>query len=271
VQPPFLVADRGLAQLYAIAEAEEYLGVLQARLTARDFKVETGVPYGLPEGTWIVDEVALRHADLIVMGTHDRAGVERWVRGSVAEAVISRAAVPVMLVRAAAHGMLPVEHFDWRQPVLVVALDGSRLAEAALPVAMDLAQSLNGRLVLVGVVQAPAATSIDTYGVDDQARLAADADEYLAAIVGRVTATGLPVEHTVRRGEPATEIGRTAHEHNAAAVIMATHGRTGLARLLLGSVAGMVLRCSTSPVVLVRPAELRPAEQPIGAPATADA
>jgi hypothetical protein len=68
------------------------------------------------------------------MATHDRTGPSRWVHGSAAEAVVSRASIPVMVVRAA-EGPRPARRFDQPRPVLVVPLDGSAFAEAALPIA----------------------------------------------------------------------------------------------------------------------------------------
>jgi len=245
---PF-AADKGPAQSRAVSEAEAYLDVCAADLRARDCLVETGVPYG-SAAEWVVEEATLRHADLIVMATHDRVGPDRWVHGSVAETVVSRAPVPVMLVRAA-DGARPVEHFDWRQPTLLVPLDGSELAEAVLPAAAALARSLNGRVVLIFVATETGLGSQDP-----------GAQDYLDAHLDRLARVGVPVASIVRTGKPAMEIAQAAREQNAALVLMATHGRTGLARSVSGSVAGEVVHCSPSPVMLIRPAGIRPAEEP---------
>jgi nucleotide-binding universal stress UspA family protein len=254
---PFVV-DKGPAQLGVVSEAEAYLDLRASDLRARDCIVETGVPYGSAAG-WIVEEATLRHADLIVMGTHDRVGPDRWVHGSVAETVVSRAPVPVMLVRAA-DGARPVEHFDWRQPTLLVPLDGSEIAEAALPAAIALARSLNGRVVLVTV------STETSPSADDQGTRG-----YLESVVDQLTSAGVSVASLVRTGKPATEIAQAGREQNAAVVVMATHGRTGLARTVLGSVAGEVVHGSPSPVMLIRPAGLRVAEEPAVAQPTAAA
>jgi nucleotide-binding universal stress UspA family protein len=246
---PPLTIDKGTAQARALSEAEAYLRLHADELRARDYVVDTSAPYGASAADWIVEEAGLRHADLIVMGTHDRVGPDRWLHGSVAEAVVSRSPVPVLLIHAA-DGMRPFEHFDWRQPALVVPLDGSELAEAALPVAIDLARSVNGRVILVSVLPEPG-------------KLEPHPGGYLEAYVERLTRAAVPVESFIRTGEPAAQIGLVAHEQNAAAVVMATHGRTGLVRTVLGSIAGQVVHCSPSPVLLVRPSEPRRAGQPI--------
>src|SRR5207247_1002867 len=79
-----------------------------------------------------------------------REGPDRWFHGSVAEAVVHGSTVPVMLVRA---DQTPnPEALEWDEPALIVPLDGSQLAENALPFAAQLAQHIGARIMLVGVV-----------------------------------------------------------------------------------------------------------------------
>jgi len=258
-----------------IAGAEDYLTILAKELAGRGFSVQTGVPYGGSAAAWIVEEVSMRDADLVVMATHDRSGADRWLHGSVAEAVVSRATAPVLLIRARSSPRA-IERFGDQPPVLVVALDGSPLAEAALPGASDLARTLGGHIVLVSVVPKPGQRvavvgGLVTYVGSEHTRLENDTHTYLAEIVNRLTASGLNVEASVRQGEPGLAIAEAAAEHGAAAVVMATHGLTGVARTIIGSVAGEVLHRASSPVLLIRPAELRPAEQPIQSQVTTPA
>jgi nucleotide-binding universal stress UspA family protein len=255
-------------QLRAISQAEGYLTLVADSLKADGFIVQTGVPFGGAPAEWIVEETVLRHIDLIVMATHDRIGPDRWVHGSVAEAVVHRSIAPVMLVRATDAAPF-AERFEAPQPVLIVPLDGSQLAESALPIARELTQALGGRVVLVAVVPKPGKLvagqggAIVTYVGSEYAELEAEAFAYLDASIGRLGSIGSSVEKIVRYGDASTEIAAVAHEYTAAAVVMATHGRAGLVRSLLGSVAGGVLHHSSSPVVLIHPAELRAAEEPI--------
>jgi nucleotide-binding universal stress UspA family protein len=97
----------------------------------------------------------------------------------------------------------------------------------------------------------------------DRTRLEGEAREHLEATLSWLNANGLSAEAYVRQGKPAAQISDAARERDAAAVVMATHGRTGLVRALLSSVAGEVLHMGASPVMLVRPPELRPAEEPV--------
>ena len=83
-------------------------------------------------------------------------------------------------------------------------------------------------------------------------QVAWDAGAYLTQIASGLPAE-LTVETVVRRGEPAAEISAAAEAYQAASVVMATHGRTGVLRSLLGSVAGGVVHCGGAPVFLIRP------------------
>jgi nucleotide-binding universal stress UspA family protein len=257
----------GIDQLRAIAEAEEYLTAQAEELTACGFRVETGVPLGGSAANWIVEEIDLRHADLVVMATHDRIGPDRWVHGSVAETVVAQASVPVLLVRATQAAQL-AQRLTSKRPVLVVPLDGSALAEAALSLASQFAATFGGHIVLVGVMPRPgdlvaAQGGVMTYVSGDYATLRADTQNYLNGIASQLTADGLSVAVTVRSGSPAQQIAAAASEHSAAVVVMATHGRTGIVRSILGSVAGEAIHHSPCPVLLIRPANLRPVEEPV--------
>jgi nucleotide-binding universal stress UspA family protein len=254
-------------QQRAIAEAEDYLTVQARKLAKEGFEVETGVPFGGSAARWILEEIDLRHANMVVMATHDRIGPDRWVHGSVAEVVVGRAPVPVLLV-GPTHGAQLAKRLTSERPVLVVPLDGSELAEAALPLAREFAATFGGQLVLVGVVPGPgdlvaAQGGVMTYTGDDYEGLQAEAQKYLNEIASQLTADGLSVAVSVRCGIPAQQIAATASERAAAAVVMASHGRTGMVRSILGSVAGQTLHHSPCPVLLIRPAKLQPIEEPV--------
>jgi len=270
-----MTGDEAIDEQRAIMDTDHYLQTHRDRLITQGFSVQTGAPFGGTAASWIVEEVDFRQADLVVMATHDRVGPDRWVHGSVAEQVVNRGGAPVMLVRSG--DAASVERFNAPQPTLIVPLDGSELAEGALIPAADLAQQIGARIVLLGVVpwagqMLAGEGAIVTYDKPEQARLEADAKTYLEECMGRAGRGGaLHVVTSVRLGEPAKEIVAAAQEYSAAAVVMATHGRTGLVRSILGSVAGKVLHRNVVPVLLIRPPQLRAAEDPIiqTAPATA--
>jgi nucleotide-binding universal stress UspA family protein len=262
-----LLGDAAVDQYHAIQRSEDYLALLVDELAASGLNVQARVPFGGSAAEWIVEECDLQRADLIVMATHDRLGPDRWLHSSVAEAVVHHSTIPVMLVRSAGAEDF-AKRFAAQEPALVVPLDGSELAEAALPIARDLANAAGARVVLVGVVPKAGQLiaghdgAIVTYTGSKLAELEANAWAYLESGVGQLAACATSVEAVVRSGNAATEIAAAARDYRVAAVVMATHGRTGVSRSILGSVAGGVLRQSSGPVVLVRRQELRPAEEP---------
>jgi nucleotide-binding universal stress UspA family protein len=254
-------------QMRSIDDAEAYLQAIAERLGAEGYSVETGVPFGGDPAEWIVEESAYRKADLVVMATHDRVGLDHWLHGSVAEAVVHASTIPVMLVRAVGPQAL-AERFSSREPVVLVPLDGSERGDAAVPFARDLAQTIAARVVLVGVLPRPgqmvaAEGTVVAYTGDDFNRIDTEARAYLQASAVQFESP-VQVELVVRYGEPAKEIAAAADEYAAATVVMGTHGRAGLVRSVLGSVAGGVLHHCTTPVILLHSKEVRSAEQPVG-------
>lgn len=252
--------DPAEAQARAVRQAESYLAEIADQLGGPGV-VETAVFYGDPAEA-ILTEVNLRHADLVVMATHSRVGLDRLVYGSVAEAIMSHSPVPVLLVRAG----LPAPGSFGDQPRILVPLDGSAFAEEALAVARELAERIGGELLLVQSVVPPLHGQTTPDGriistVDQElAALRADVHDYLQHVAQRLAADtdGRPISIEVRVGPPVETIVEAAREREAAIVVMATHGRTGLARLLLGSVAAGVVHAGDRAVVLVRPEAIRP-------------
>lgn len=248
------------AQVRAVEEAEAYLAGLAARLAERGLAVETATPYG-DAVQEILLEIDLRRADLVVMATHGRSGLGRWVYGSVAAGVLARSPVPVLLVRAWQPSLAapPIA----KQPRLLVPLDGSEFAEEALPVAVRLAERLGGSLVLVQAVPVPMPVAVPGGVVVPEAfdldSAQAEAHAYLRRVADRLAREhpGLESQVEVRVGLAADAIVAASRDHHAALVVMATHGRTGVGALLLGSVADAVLRQGSVPLLLVRPAAMR--------------
>ena len=175
--------------------------------------------------------------DLIVMATHGASGVDRWLMGSVAEKVLRGADVPVYLARVNAAGVAAPPALRR----LLVPLDGSKLAERALPHAEHLARCAGAEVTLL-FVQRPE----EGRGADGSAM-----PSYLDAVAAGLRGAGVRAQVRVREGHPAQEIAQEADEGAADLVVMSSHGRGGLARWVFGSVADQVLRTSPTPVLLV--------------------
>jgi len=135
---------------------------------------------------------------------------------------------------------------------ILVPLDGSSVAEAALTPAMDLAREAGAKLVLLRAAEAPTRPMADP--VEAQVVVMKDAQEYLAAAQDRVMAAGVAdVEVSAWYGPPVEAIVEAARYRRADLIVMSSHGRSGVARLVMGSVAELVLRATTVPILVIRP------------------
>jgi nucleotide-binding universal stress UspA family protein len=136
---------------------------------------------------------------------------------------------------------------------ILVPLDGSPLAEAALNKAVALAKDAGAAsIVLVRATEASTIAGGDP--IEAQVAVVKEAEEYLEGIAARVRAEGVrEVSTSVWYGPPAPAIIEAADMTRADLVVMSTHGRSGIGRLLLGSVAESVLRATHIPILLMRP------------------
>ena len=206
----------------------------------------------------IVELAAPDSETLIVMATHGRSGLDRWLLGSVAEKVLRATANPLLLVRAVEKAPL------WEMATLkrvIVPLDGSELSERILPFVETLAKTLGLDVVLFGVYGGPVSSGAAGDGFYNTAQieafvagLRADTVEYLAAKAEEMKRRGFSKVSTVaKEGLSADEIIASAREIPDTLIAMCTHGRSGVKRWMLGSVTETVVRHSGAPVLVVRP------------------
>lgn len=136
---------------------------------------------------------------------------------------------------------------------IMVPLDGSRLAEVALPEAFEFARR-GATLVLMRAAEAARLPATDP--TESQVAVVQEAEGYLASIAERARKAGVQnVETAVWYGPPAESIIDAARTRDIDLVVMSSHGRSGLGRLVLGSVAERVLRGTTTPILLLRDRE----------------
>ncbi len=139
---------------------------------------------------------------------------------------------------------------------ILVALDGSEVAEEVLPYVEDVATKMNSEVVLIRVGEPPMA-------IEDQVRVIstveqvmestlAELNQYLSRVAYRFKSKGLETQTVVKFGDPAEQIVDYASEIGSDLIAMCTHGRSGIARWVYGSVADRVLRAATVPVLLIR-------------------
>ena len=207
----------------------------------------------------ITDLADEQRAELLVLSIHGRSEFGKWLYGSVPDSVLQQSSIPVLLVPPHVERPLPTD----RPLRLLVTLDGSELAEEAIEAAELLIGTSGAELVLLRVVDQP---PYPLYGPGyayvpwDEDAERASARQYLQAQVDRLQARGVKATAQLAIGNPAGVIGQVARDVEADIVVMATHGRSGLARLVLGSVATSVLQQADRPVLLVRPVAIRQAD-----------
>ena len=197
-----------------------------------------------------------QQAELIVMSTHGRGGLGRWVYGSVADSVLQQSTTPVLLVSPHVDSPPPTD----RRLRVLVPLDGSDLAEEAIKSADLLAGSLDTELTVLQVVEL-LSYPLNYLPYDPDAELCA-ARQYLQTQVDRLQARNKRVTARATIGNPSWVVAQVAREVEADVVVMATHGRTGLDRLVLGSVATATLQRADVPVLLVRSAAMLHSDSP---------
>jgi len=136
---------------------------------------------------------------------------------------------------------------------ILVPLDGSLLAELALKPAVELARERDAKLVLLRAAEAHTTVADPT---EAQVAVVQEAEDYLARVrCGALDSGVTVVETAVWYGRPVEAIVEAARYRDADLIVMSSHGRTGLGRLVLGSVAESVLRATRTPILLIRPSE----------------
>jgi nucleotide-binding universal stress UspA family protein len=219
----------------------------QARVT---FSVENGKAEEV-----IIDKAAANKDACIVMATHGRSGIQRWLLGSVADKVLHGSTNHLFLIRATEQGKTEGEAALTR---VIVPLDGSPLAEKVLPYVVDLGKKMRLEVILVRAYALPPAVTGDEYATYSQElfdQLETEAKDYLAEKIKEVEQQGLGhVSSVVDLGYGAEEITALARKTPDNFIAMSTHGRSGVTRWVLGSVTERVVRHSGDPVLIIRAA-----------------
>lgn len=201
---------------------------------------------GLPHET-ILEYADEESIDLVVMGTHGRTGIQRFVLGSVTEKVLRLAETPVLTVRAEAGDE---QHVPFES--VLVPTDGSDAASTATDPALDVAGTYGAALHALSIIEPMA------MGVDVQSHAIVDALEERAnaavdAIADQAESASISqVETAVQFGYPHEAIRAYVEDNDIDLIVMATHGRSGIERYLLGSVTEKIVRTSPVPVMTVR-------------------
>lgn len=228
-----------------VAELDGYLQDVAEQFPAG--RVEWFIRFG-DAGQEVLTVAAAVSEPHVVMSSHAKRGFQRALVGSVAFKVVSEATFPVFVV--------PVKDVDEAPALqrLLVPLDGSLLAEYALDASLAVAGDTTLDVHLVQVIE-PLTVRSGGVANDYYAMARDESQKYLERVAERLRARGCQTNWHVQLGLPAEQISGVAAEIDADLIVMATHGRSGLRRVILGSVAERVLHGTQRPLLLFRPTE----------------
>jgi nucleotide-binding universal stress UspA family protein len=189
----------------------------------------------------IVDLADAENSDLIVMGRKGTAGLQRTLVGSVTARVIGHSQRDVLVV--------PNDtSIGWKS--ILFATDGSKFSEAATDKAIDFAKSYGSELNVITVVDVTEEFMARAPGALED--LVKKAKSMVEDVKKKANSKGIKAESIVREGDAYKAIINIAKKQKANAIIMGSHGRTGLKRLLMGSVTERVIGHAPCPVLVVK-------------------
>jgi len=224
-ESPFAQDMHGLEKKAVV----ENLMTVRSRAEAVGVSCEILLGHGENPATEIIEQAEMSAMDLIVMGRRDKGDLVRAMLGSTTEEVIGESQSHVLIVPRGA---------EIRAKGIVLAVDGSSFSHAAIVTAMNLVKQCKVSMTLVSVAE--------------DERLKEDADLYTQQALNLVSQAGVKAIVDVRVGRPDEEIIACVKEHGADLIVMGSHGRTGLERLLLGSVSERVIGQSEYPIMVVK-------------------
>lgn len=246
VPPPIenglLIAD------VLLAASRDYLAEMQDRLRDQGARVRAVVRVGSPAGV-ILDVAEEERVTMIALATHGETGLKRLLAGSVAEAVLRRSPVPVLVIRPFwSYELLPGRtDGEELRPMrsLLVPMDTPEEADQLLPPVIELARLFEARVVLLHVLKP------EELKTGDVRARQAEEESQLARLASRLENEKVEAQLLIAKGDPAKEILKAARANEIDLIAMSTHAKTGFLRLFSSGVTETVLRESTCPLLVV--------------------
>ncbi len=228
--------------------AREHLESVKAQAKKEGVDITTSILEGEDSYNYISEEAAKNKISMIIMGRRGKTGLKRLVMGSTTARVIGHAPCNVLVVPRAAQ----VEFKN-----ILVATDGSRHAAAAASEAIGIAKKNKGKLIVLAVVPSESMQPMDIVHSEMSRDVIAAKELSLAensakAVKAAAQKEGVAVEAFIMGGRPADAIVQTAKEKNIDVIMLGSHGKTGVDKLLMGSVAERVIVLASCAVLVVK-------------------
>lgn len=244
---PDLKAFNAKLEVSAMSKMETYAPHLE------NIKVQQATARSISPADEVLKFARENDFDLIVMGTHGRSAITHFLLGSVAENVVRHATCPVITVSHEEDEM-----FDYPEiNKIVVPLDFSEHSYAALPFVANFAKSFGAEVHFVHIVDQRIHPAYYVMGEQSILQIFPDimkkSDAKLREFASDALPSNIKVATSVREGSPHSEIIKYANKEKAGLIMMATHGLSGLEKLLIGSTAEKVVRKASCPVFTVKP------------------
>lgn len=235
-----------------------YLESKAKEFKSSGIKVSTKVVQGSP-ATEILNFAKNDDIGLIIISSHGRTGATLWVLGGVANKVLRRSRGPTLLVRSSKSERL-VPNKELRK--ILLPLDGSEFAEAAIPYVENLAKGPDNEVVLLTVVE-PISIPLfavhsggfdwEKYEKDVMSKVEKEARHYLTRKENSLRDKGLAVSSAMLIGKPAKTILQYAEDNSIDLIGLSSHGLSGITKWVYGSTASKIIEGSSKPVLLIRP------------------
>ena len=239
INPEFMA----LAPL-AIEEIEKtirgYLEKIMGKAAQENVECEIIIREGEGPHSFIIEEAAKKQADLIVMGRRGRTGLSRVIMGSETARVIGHTSCKVLVVPRCSS-------IKWKS--IIIATDGSKYSEAAARESIKMAKKCTGLPGQASTCSLLALAVIPEYATEEETKTVTNA---VREIKQNAEKENLKAETSIQKGKPSEIIVKFAKEKNADIIVMGSHGRTGLQRLLMGSVTASVIGHTDRAVMVVK-------------------
>ena len=232
--------------------AQDYLDKTSKQITDKGIAINKKIIISNAIADEIVGYVDKERIDLIIMASHGRTGIGRWVLGSVTDKVVRASKKPIAIIR------VKDGHPDVREETLLnkilVPLDGSKGSEIVLPYIEELASKLQSQITVLHIIT-PDYVQGETVNLEYLEEVRKSSRDYIEKVNARLREKGLNSNFEFREvivDHEAEAIIKFADEIKTDLVAMATHGRSGISRWAFGSVANKVLHQGNTPILMIR-------------------